>query len=345
MKRGARLTTTGLLCVLVSGAVMAADAAAATGDLTQKPGVAGCWSAVGSCSPGTGLAGARSVTVSPDGRSAYAASQASGAVAVFARAADGTLTQTGCVSETGAGPCVDGTALDAARSVTVSPDGKNAYVASGAVGAVAVFDRGADGTLTQKPGAAACISDAGAAPCVDGSALGGAFEVTVSPDGRNAYVASLASGAVAVFARAADGTLTQTGCVSDTGAGPCVDGTALDGALGVTVSPDGKNAYVASSGSNAVAVFARAADGTLTQIGCVSDTGAGPCARRHGARARLLGDRQPGRQERLCHIPAQQRGGGVRSRRGRHADPDRLRLGHRRRSLRRWHGARRRRFA
>ena len=178
---------------------------------------------------------------------------------------------------------MDGTALDAARSVTVSPDGKNAYVASGATGAVAVFDRGADGTLTQKPGAAACISDAGAAPCVDGSALGGAFEVTVSPDGKNAYVASLGSGAVAVFDRAADGTLTQkpgtAACVSDTGAGPCADGTGLDGALGVMVSPDGNNAYVASSGSDAVAVFARAADGTLTQMAgrCVSDTGAGPC--------------------------------------------------------------------
>ena len=278
MRRGARLTKTGLVCVLGLGGVMAADAAAATGDLTQKPGMAGCWSAVGSCSPASALVAARSVTVSPDGRSVYAAAQTSGAVAVFARAADGALTQAGCVSENGAGPCVDGTALDAARSVTVSPDGRNAYVAGGAGGAVAVFDRGADGTLTQKPGAAACISDAGAAPCVDGSALAGAFEVTVSPDGRNAYVASLTSGAVAVFARAVDGTLTQTGCVSDSGAGPCADGTALAGALGVTVSPDGKNAYVASSSSNAVAVFARAADGALTQTGCVSDTGAGPCA-------------------------------------------------------------------
>ena len=59
---------------------MASDAAATTGDLTQKPGVAGCWSAVGLCSPGTALAGARSVTVSPDGRSAYAASQGGSAV-------------------------------------------------------------------------------------------------------------------------------------------------------------------------------------------------------------------------------------------------------------------------
>src|SRR5687768_6242769 len=161
MRRGARLETIGLLCVLVSGGVRAADAAATTGALTQKPGVAGCWSAVGMCSPGTGLGGARSVTVSPDGRSAYVAAQGGSAVSVFDRAVDGTLTQklgtAGCISETAAGPCVDGTALDSARSVTVSPDGGSVYVASGSIGAVAVFDRAADSTLTQKAGAAACV--------------------------------------------------------------------------------------------------------------------------------------------------------------------------------------------
>jgi hypothetical protein len=79
MRRAARLAMTGLLCALASGGVMAADAAATTGDLTQKPGVAGCWCGLGSCSPGTALGGAGSVTVSPDGRSAYVASQARGA--------------------------------------------------------------------------------------------------------------------------------------------------------------------------------------------------------------------------------------------------------------------------
>jgi len=123
-------------------------AAAATGDLTQKPGTAGCISDTGSggaCIDGTALFSAGSVTVSPDGESAYVASVSSGAVAVFDRAADGTLTQkpgpAGCVSDSGAGPCVDGTALFSAGSVTVSPDGESAYVASQASGAVAVFDR------------------------------------------------------------------------------------------------------------------------------------------------------------------------------------------------------------
>ena len=95
---------------------------------------------------------------------------------MFDRASDGSLAQkpgpSGCVSNTGAGPCVDGTAaLDGAQSVTVSPDGENAYVTATTFtvpnsNAVAVFDRAGDGTLTQseKPGAAGCISDSGSRP-------------------------------------------------------------------------------------------------------------------------------------------------------------------------------------
>jgi len=87
--------------------------------------------------------------------------------------------------------------------VTVSPDGRSVYVASIISGAVAVFDRAADGTLTQKPGSAGCISDSAFEPCVDGTALNGAFAVTVSPDGTSVYVMAALSYAVAVFDREA----------------------------------------------------------------------------------------------------------------------------------------------
>jgi len=279
-----------LAACLLSG-VVAPEASAAIGDLKQKPAPAGCVSETGApCADGAALANAASVTVSPDGRSAYVAAIASNAVVVFDRAADGTLTQkqgtAGCISETGAGPCIDGTALANAASVTVSPDGRSAYVASAGSNTVAVFDRAADGTLTQKLGTAGCISDAGAGPCIDGTALNQPISVTVSPDGGSAYVASIGSDAVAVFDRAADGTLTQkpgpAGCIAAGGAAPCADGAALNNAHSVTVSPDGKSAYVASDSSDAVAVFDRGADGTLTQklgaAGCISETGAAPCA-------------------------------------------------------------------
>ena len=212
------------------------------GALIQKPGPAACLSDTGAgrCRDGTALSGASSVAVSPDGESAYVASVFSDAVAVFDRTRNGRLIQkagtAGCISDTGAGPCVDGTVLDDANSVTVSPDGDNVYVtsSSGIVApadsnAVAVFDRAGDGTLTQKPGTAGCISDTGAGPCGDGTALDGANSVTVSPDGQNAYVTSDSaitptnSDSVTVLDRAADGTLSEkpgtAGCISDTGAG------------------------------------------------------------------------------------------------------------------------------
>jgi DNA-binding beta-propeller fold protein YncE len=48
------------------------------------------------------------------------------------------------------------------------------------------------------------------------------------------------------------------GCVSETGTGgACQDGTALEDAVGVAPSPDGKNLYVASLDSGAVRVFDR----------------------------------------------------------------------------------------
>jgi DNA-binding beta-propeller fold protein YncE len=77
------------------------------------------------------------------------------------------------------------------------------------------------------------------------------------------------------------------GCVSEDGTGPCANGHALNTQTGVAVSPDGKSVYLASSGSNAVVRFNRnTTTGAITQpagaAGCVSETGAGPCANGHG---------------------------------------------------------------
>ena len=46
--------------------------------------------------------------------------------------------------------------------------------------------------------------------------------------------------------------------MSDTGAPSCQDGTALNGVVRLSVSPDGLNVYGVSSLENAVAVFSRA---------------------------------------------------------------------------------------
>jgi DNA-binding beta-propeller fold protein YncE len=217
-----------------------------------------------------------------------------------ALAVTGDLTQPagtdGCISEDGAGPCADGHALELVEGVAVSPDGKSVYVTSspGTSGAVARLDRDTTtGAITQPAGTAGCVSETGAGPCADGHGLKGAHGVAVSPDGKSVYVASGGSDAVARLNRnTTTGAITQpagtAGCVSETGTGgTCADGHGLKGPQGVAVSPDGKSVYVASGGSEAVARLNRGTTaGGIAQpagaAGCVSETGAGPCADGHG---------------------------------------------------------------
>lgn len=284
-----------------SESVAVFDRSSATGALTQKAGTAGCVSedgTAGACADGIALSGADSVVVSPDGANVYVSSDdsddSSDGVAIFDRnPGTGALTQkagtAGCVTEDGtAGSCADGTAIQDPKIVTVSPNGANVYVVSDTSNAIAIFDRNpATGALTQKPGLAGCISDDGTGgECVDGRGLFGISSVTVSPDGANLYTAAGSVDTVTTFDRdPTTGALTQkpgtAGCTSNDGTGgECVDGRELDGANWVVISPDGHNAYVTASQSNAVTAFDRnASTGELTQkpgsAGCISLTGSG----------------------------------------------------------------------
>ena len=123
---------------------------ATTGALTQLAGAAGCVAETGdgvNCADGKGLGEVVYVTVSPDGRNVYAASQVSNAVAVFSRnATNGALTQldglSGCVSEDGSsGTCTDGKGLGGALMASVSPEGRHLYAASYISDAVTAFSR------------------------------------------------------------------------------------------------------------------------------------------------------------------------------------------------------------
>jgi fibronectin-binding autotransporter adhesin len=97
----------------------------------------------------------------------------------------------------------------------------------------------------------------------------------------------------------APGTLTQlpgpAGCLVDRSApaGRCATGRALKGpgpfmgSRAIAISPDGKNAYVAASKSDAIAIFTRSArTGKLVQPpgtgGCIAVKGAGGCAKAIG---------------------------------------------------------------
>src|SRR5215813_5056146 len=271
--------------------------AALIGELTQLSGVSGCISeAGGSCTLGRGLNGAGWVAISPDGNHVYVAAFDGSTVAAFSRnASTGVLTQlsgtAGCIAENGDGvSCADGRGLSGAVSLVVSPDGNNVYVAS-RNNTVAIFSRNTTtGALTQLSGTAGCIAETGdGVSCADGKGLVNPIQLQLSSDGKNVYVASAGSSAVAIFSRnTTTGVLTQlsgtAGCIAENGDGStCADGKGLGEIVYVTVSPDGNNVYAAAEVSHAVTIFSRdAITGALTQLsglaGCISEDGtSGTC--------------------------------------------------------------------
>ena len=110
----------------------------------------------------------------------------------------------GCVSEAGTGgACVDGTALDGATGVTLSPDGSTVYVASETSRAVAVFSRNpATGAISQLTGTDGCVSSSGTGgACAVGIAIVAPRSLALSPDGETLYYPATSSAAIAVFSR------------------------------------------------------------------------------------------------------------------------------------------------
>jgi len=243
-----------------------------SGALTQKRGSAGCvadeYSDVTGCRNAPlfiGLEGG-ALTVSPDGRNVYVGT----GLAIFNRHANGELTP----NRAGNASTTD----DPVISVMVSADGKNVYAAASS-GGLLIFDRDPDdGVLTPKPGEQGCVATRRIAGCTRARALVAPTGVSLSPDGRDLYVAIgyNEENALVTFDRdPANGTLKQkpgrAGCVSQLGTnGKCARGRALrepstlgEGSptdplvqptLRVTVTPDGRSVYLSG---DTVAVFDR----------------------------------------------------------------------------------------
>jgi DNA-binding beta-propeller fold protein YncE len=233
-----------------------------------------------------------SLAVSPDGKDLYVAAGGSHAVTrLFRNPTTGAITQPRaghCISNAGAGPCIDGHGLSYPSSVAVSPDGRSIYVASSLSNSVARLNRNpTTGAISQPVGPNGCISQTGAQMCADGHALQSPLGVSVTADGKSVYVASRGSDAVARFNRdPATGRISQppgsAGCISETGAQTCANGEGLGGPDAVATSPDGKSVYVASVTDAAIARLDRnPTSGTLTQptgsAGCIGEPGIG-CA-------------------------------------------------------------------
>jgi DNA-binding beta-propeller fold protein YncE len=245
----------------------AVSGAWALGELSQKPGAAGCLSETGAdgCQGARSINGANDVVISPDGRNVYVASFSSDAVAIFDRdPATGALTQrpgAGCIAHAGAGNCSPGRALDGPTDLAISPDGRNVYVTASESNSVAIFDRDpATGDLTQDAGMGGCLSPAGDGGCRPGVALLRAGAIAVTADGKSAYVTASFSNSVVILDRDPAGDLTQkpgtAGCISSDGTGEaCQVGAGLLNPQDVAIGPDGASVHVADDVG--VATFGR----------------------------------------------------------------------------------------
>lgn len=285
----ALLMLIGLSASPAGGSDPTVEAAAPTGRLVQPKGTEGCIHRKGTnrCAQGRAVTSPEDIAISPDGRHAYVASYGSHGIAIFRRARrTGHLEQLpgrrGCVRHEGGGFCRAGRAMGGPVSIAVSPDGANVYVASAGSDALSVFSRNRrTGVLTQLAGSLGCVSQRAGGGCVIGRALNEPTSVAVSPDGSHVYVTGrrFPSG-VAVFARAADGSLTQpagaAGCVTHRGANECGVARALASPEEVTVSPDSRFVLVAAMRSSAVSVLSQGPEG-LTQAegaaGCIANGG------------------------------------------------------------------------
>jgi DNA-binding beta-propeller fold protein YncE len=243
---------------------------ASTGALTQPEGTAGCIaaSATSSCATALGLEAPEGMAISADGTSVYVASALSNALVSFARdTSTGALTQatdgSGCVVESPLTGCTTGVQLGGANAVAVSPDDDDVYVTSLFSDSVTSFSRSAStGAPTQKAGTAGCLIYLRAAGCSFGRALSAPEGLAVSPDGTSVYAAAFSTGAIAILDRGRkSGVLAQkpgrAGCIAPHSVPGCSPGRALRGVSSIAVSPDGRNVYSTSFGSNAVDVFRR----------------------------------------------------------------------------------------
>ncbi|SOE20259.1 6-phosphogluconolactonase, cycloisomerase 2 family [Spirosomataceae bacterium TFI 002] len=190
------------------------------------------------------LNGATGVAVSPDGKQVYVVSSSDHALTVFDRDAGTGLLSFKQDFKDGTGEVNN---LNAAVGVSVSPDGKNVYVVSFFDDALTVFDRDlVTGGLMFKEDFKDGIGEV--------KNLDGAQGVAVSPDGKQVYVVSGLDDALTVFNRnVLTGELSFKQDFKDNTRGA----NNLDGAFGVSVSPDGKQVYVVAQTDDALTIFDR----------------------------------------------------------------------------------------
>jgi DNA-binding beta-propeller fold protein YncE len=275
----------------------------ATGLLTQLASPDNCISTLTTAETGCGTEKALGLeqpigmVSSSDGNDVYVASggtegpDSSGAIVALGRESNGALKQlegdNGCISTSNT-KCAPGVSIDGPEDLLVSPDGKNVYVNSSLDNAVIELNRNSStGVLTQLEAPNGCLTTK-TEPLTETCSLAKGIEhalgVAISPGGEDVYVNSSSEDDEAVFTRDAEtGVLTPLPapyeCAGKVEKSTCgatnIEGIA--GARRTTVSPDGKNLYVAGQNDHAIVELARTVPSSV-ELPVEPVSGAGPLA-------------------------------------------------------------------
>lgn len=292
--------------VVSSNTILIFGRDATTGALTQPAGAAGCVSSngTGPCQTAPHLADPQDVTVSPDGKFLYVSELAPDGLLVLSRdASTGALSEVQCLFDAPApGGCDTGRDVGFTEPMVISPDGLHAFssdhhTGSSSTGISSLTRDPVTGLLTQAAGAAGCISedatDNQGGVCAQGRFLEDVVSMAISPDGHTLYAVTNNfnfTAGVAVLRVASDGSLSQPAgsqaCITNngqdqTGAANCSTGRALNGAIAVAISPDGRTLYVSNqpggSGDGVATLMISPSTGDLSQpagaAGCTTADG------------------------------------------------------------------------
>jgi hypothetical protein len=265
-------------CLAVAVAIVPAmtrASAGVNGGLTQT----GCVDVTETMCEGTAPASASfasEIAPSPDGKDVYVLADL--AIHDVRIGTDGAMTPGRCWAAPGAFTSCDPAPMMAGsmRQLALSPDGRFAYLGidnSGpsAFASLTVLARDpASGALSPIQ----CAGIAPSIPCPDAAPthVYGAQDIALSPDGRYLDVfgdrPTNQGTVVSTFARAADGTVSEIGCLASVATSGCSTSPALGYPAAILESPDGSRVYAV--GTSSIVSLARDGTGTLHEIGCLS---------------------------------------------------------------------------